>query len=77
MTVTAYDERGNVATGYTGTVQFTSTDGPEDLPPDYTFTGSDDGVHTFSVTLVMTGLESIVHVTDGTLTDWATWFVSS
>jgi hypothetical protein len=51
VTVTAYDPYGNVATGFTGTVAFDTTDPIGDLPADYTFTGSDQGVHTFQVTL--------------------------
>ena len=47
-TLTAYDASYNVATGYTGTVQFTSTDGAATLPLSYTFTGADAGVHTFT-----------------------------
>jgi hypothetical protein len=47
-TLTAYDASYNVATGYTGTVHFTSTDGAATLPVDYTFTPGDAGVHTFA-----------------------------
>ncbi|HYK02113.1 MAG TPA: hypothetical protein VE974_10175 [Thermoanaerobaculia bacterium] len=47
-TLTAYNASYNVATGYTGTVQFTSTDGAATLPLNYTFTGADAGVHTFT-----------------------------
>src|SRR5205814_294217 len=50
FTVTALDKAGNVATGYTGTVHFTSTDAQAGLPADFTFTsgpGSDNGVHAF------------------------------
>ena len=47
VTVTALDAFGNIATGYTGTVHFTSTDGAAALPGNYTFTGGDAGVHTF------------------------------
>ncbi len=47
-TLTAYDASYNVATGYTGTVQFTSTDGAATLPVNYTFTPADGGVHTFT-----------------------------
>jgi len=39
--VTAYDIYGNVATGYNGTVNFTSTDPFATLPADYPFTPSD------------------------------------
>ena len=48
VTVTAMDAYGNTATGYTGTVHFTSTDGAAVLPADYTFTAGDAGVHTFT-----------------------------
>jgi hypothetical protein len=48
VTVEALDQFGNVATGYTGTVHFTSTDGQAVLPGDYTFVAGDNGVHTFT-----------------------------
>ena len=38
---------GNTATGYTGTVHFTSSDAQAVLPADYTFMAGDAGVHTF------------------------------
>jgi len=47
-TVTAYDVNDNIATGYTGTIHFTSTGGSATLPGDYTFTPGDAGVHTSS-----------------------------
>ena len=47
-TVTAYDSNFNLATGYTGTIHFTATDGAATLPIDYTFTPGDAGVHAFS-----------------------------
>ena len=56
VTITALDSDGNIMTGYTGTVAFTSTDpSPAVLPANYTFTSTDQGVHTFSggVTLFM------------------------
>jgi hypothetical protein len=63
VTVTAYDEFGNVADGYGGTVHFTSTDLVAqtlgDLPADYTFTGGDGGTHTFSATLATVGNQTI------------------
>jgi hypothetical protein len=52
LTVTVVDAFGNVATGYTGAVRFTSSDGTATLPSNYTFTAADHGVHTF-VGLVM------------------------
>jgi len=48
ITVTAYDAYGNVATGYTGTVHFKSTDSTAKLPANYTFKASDAGTQTFS-----------------------------
>jgi hypothetical protein len=48
ITVTALDAFGNVAPSYTGTAHFTSSDGLATLPANYTFTGGDAGVHTFT-----------------------------
>ncbi|OYV95733.1 MAG: hypothetical protein B7Z73_02000, partial [Planctomycetia bacterium 21-64-5] len=59
VTLTAKDAYGNTATGYTGTVTFTSTDGAAVLPSNYTFVGGDAGVHTFSVTLKTAGNRTI------------------
>jgi hypothetical protein len=65
LTVTAKDANGNVLTGYTGTVHFTSSDRHAILPADYTFTAADQGVHTFSATLVTAGSQGIA-ATDAT-----------
>jgi hypothetical protein len=59
FTVTARDALGNVATGYTGTVHFTSTDGLAGLPANYTFVAADNGTHTFTATLKTLGAQSI------------------
>jgi hypothetical protein len=59
ITVTALDRFGNVATGYRGTVHFTSTDPAAVLPSDYTYTATDKGKHTFSVTLNTAGTQTI------------------
>jgi uncharacterized repeat protein (TIGR03803 family) len=48
LTLTVEDAYGNVATGYVGTVHFTSSDTTATLPADYTFTAADAGVHTFT-----------------------------
>ena len=56
LTVTALDTYGNVATGYTGTVHITSSDGQAVLPPNAILTS---GVGTFQVTLKTAGSESI------------------
>jgi subtilase family serine protease len=60
-TVTARDAFNNVATGYTGTIAFTSSDASAGLPANYTFTVIDGGAHTFSNALVfnMTGSQSV------------------
>jgi hypothetical protein len=65
FTVTAKNTDGTTATGYTGTVHFSSSDGKASLPANYTFTAADAGVHTFSVTLKTAGTQSIA-VTDTT-----------
>lgn len=67
FTITVKDNNGNVASGYTGTVHFTSSDPQAGLPADYAFTTSDGGVHTFSATLKTAGTQSIT-ATDTTLT---------
>jgi hypothetical protein len=69
FTVTAYDPFNNIATGYTGTVTFTSDD-PQSafLPPNFAFTSGDGGTHTFvnGATLKTAGTRSIT-ASDGTL----------
>ena len=59
LTVTVYGSNGALATGYTGTVHFSSTDARADLPADYTFTGGDAGVHQFGVTLKTAGAQTV------------------
>ncbi|HET6879955.1 MAG TPA: FG-GAP-like repeat-containing protein [Pirellulales bacterium] len=59
FTVTLKDAYGNVATGYTGTVHFTSSDTKAVLPTNYTFTSADAGKHVFSATLKTAGAQSI------------------
>ena len=59
--VTARDAYGNKATGYRGTIHFTSTDTKAGLPANYTFTSTDAGAHTFStgVTLKTAATQSV------------------
>ena len=57
FTVTALDAYGNVATGYIGTVQFSSSDAAASLPVNYTFTSSDAGIATFTAIMDTTGSE--------------------
>jgi hypothetical protein len=63
FTVTAYNADGTKATGYRGTVHFTSGDGQAALPGDYTFTAGDAGTHPFTAALKMAGTQYIT-VTD-------------
>ena len=48
LSLTAKNADNSTATGYRGTVHFTSSDSHAVLPPDYTFTPGDAGVHTFT-----------------------------
>src|SRR4029077_3524862 len=79
VTLTAKDAFGNTATGYTGTVHFTSSDGQAVLPANYAFTAGDAGIHTFSATLKTAGSRSVT-ATDtaaGSTTGSATVSVSA
>ena len=66
FTVTAKDPYGNVATGYTGTVSFTSTDTAAGLPASYMFASADKGAHSFSVTFNTAGTQTLT-ASDGSL----------
>src|SRR6516162_2877767 len=68
VTVHALDAFGNQATGYTGTVHFSSSDAQAGLPASYTFTAADAGVHTFTATLKTAGSESLTVTDTGNLT---------
>jgi hypothetical protein len=68
FTVTALDAANNLAPGYTGTINFTSSDGQAVLPVNSTLSG---GVGTFSVTLKTAGNQTI------TATDAATSSVTA
>jgi hypothetical protein len=76
--VTAQDAYGNTATGYTGTVHFTSSDGAASLPVNYTFVALDAGVHSFAggVTLktggsqTVTGTDTVTGTITGSQTVW-------
>jgi hypothetical protein len=59
FTVTVRDTIGQVATGYTGTIYFRSSDVQAGLPASYTFTAADAGKHTFTATLKTAGSQSI------------------
>jgi hypothetical protein len=71
FTVTARDACGGTATGYTGTVHFTSNDGAAVLPANYTFVGGDNGLHAFQATLNTVTATASLAATDtstGTIT---------
>src|SRR5262249_20289900 len=59
FTVTAYNAEGDVVTGFTDTVQFSSSDPNASLPSSYKFTAADKGSHTFSATLKTAGTQYI------------------
>lgn len=59
FTVTAEDASNETATGYTGTVHFTSTDGSATLPANFTFTSGDNGTVQLQATLASQGDQTI------------------
>jgi hypothetical protein len=59
VTVTVLNAYGNIATGYLGTIHFTSSDSQAILPSNYTFAAADAGVHTFTVTLKSRGSQTL------------------
>src|SRR5262249_23528140 len=67
FTVTAQDAFNNTATGYAGTVQFTSSDGQAVLPGNNTLT---NGTGPFSATLKTAGNQTItaIDTQDGSIT---------
>lgn len=64
ITVVIRDINGDPLTGYTGTISFGSSDSGATLPPDYTFTGGDNGEHTFTDIDFSTPGNHTVTVTD-------------
>jgi hypothetical protein len=64
LTVTAYDAYGNVAIGYTGSVNFLSTDPDAPLPDDYPFLTTNAGTHDFTLTLQASGATVTLTVRD-------------
>ena len=59
LTVTALDAYGNIVAGYRGKVHLADSVSGFVLPADYTFTAGDAGVHTFSILLNTTGLQTL------------------
>src|SRR5262249_33675896 len=52
------DIYGNRASGYAGTIHFSSSDAQASLPGNYTFTATDGGTHSFLVTMKTAGTQS-------------------
>jgi Ca2+-binding RTX toxin-like protein len=68
VTVTVTDAFGNTIAGYTGPVQFSSSDSQAVFSPaSYTFTAADQGIHTFSssVTLKTAGAQTVTATAGG------------
>jgi hypothetical protein len=67
FTVTAQDKNSNTVTGYTGTVNLTSSDSQiAGLPASYTFTAGDNGTHTFTgVSFKTVGSQSLTATDSG------------
>jgi hypothetical protein len=64
VTLTVQDAYGNVVTGYTGTVHFSSSDSTATLPANYTFTAADAGVHTWDGVILRKKGKKTLTVTD-------------
>jgi hypothetical protein len=69
VAVSLSDQYGNVATGYRGTVHFSTSDllaqTLGDMPADYTFTAADGGTHTFTAALATIGNQTITAADTG------------
>jgi hypothetical protein len=59
FSITAFDPFNNIVNDFADTIHFSSTDSHADLPVDYTFAPTDQGVHTFSATFKTAGSQSI------------------
>ena len=66
VTITALKASSLVATAYTGTVRFTSSDSGAILPANYTFVAGDNGVHTFTDAAALIATGSTISATDTT-----------
>jgi hypothetical protein len=64
VTVTVKNGDGTTATGYGGTVHFTSSDGTATLPANYPFVAGDNGAHTFGGVVLRTAGSQTITVAD-------------
>jgi hypothetical protein len=80
VTVTARNVLGEIATGYRGTIHFSSSDPAAHLPADYLFTAADAGSHTFvaDVIPIAAGSQTVAATDTGNdqLRGTATIFIS-
>jgi hypothetical protein len=67
VTVTVKNGNGTTATGYRGTVQFTSTDGAATLPANYAFLAGDNGAHTFGGVVLRTAGSQTILASDSVM----------
>jgi len=58
------DAYGNVVTGYSDLVHFTSTDTTATLPSNYRFTTTDMGMHTFTRLVLRKKAKQTITITD-------------
>ena len=65
VSVTALSPNGGTDTSYMGTIDFSSTDSQAGLPASYTFSKTDDGTHTFTVTFKTAGPQAITATDSG------------
>jgi Ca2+-binding RTX toxin-like protein len=65
LTLTVFDALNVQVSAYTGMVHFTSSDVAASLPADYTFTPTDAGSHTFTITLKTAGNQTVTLTASG------------
>ncbi len=59
LTLSLVNAYGNLATGYVGTLHFSSSDSTATLPANYTFSAADAGQHTFNITMRKPGNQTL------------------
>jgi hypothetical protein len=69
VTLRVFDRYGNIATGYAGTVAFSTSDADGTIPASHTFTAADAGEYVFHVTLHQPGQQSITALDDAGLSN--------
>jgi hypothetical protein len=68
VTTTALGPSNAIATGYTGRVSFSSSDGFATIPSTYVFTAADNGVHTFDGVRLFSAGVRLITASDGKIT---------